>query len=97
MKVLVIQPKIGMGDMIIYLPYIHAISNYYKTSVSILAKDNSRASELLFYDDHIREILNLDRKNDKSGSHDGVKGFLVRIFISFSFFRNITRHCYHFI
>ena len=76
MKVLVIQPKIGMGDMIIYLPYIHAISDYYKTSVSILAKDNSRASELLFYDDHIREILNLDRKNDKSGSHDGVKGFL---------------------
>ena len=26
MKVLVIQPKIGMGDMVIYLPYIHAIS-----------------------------------------------------------------------
>ena len=30
MKVLVIQPKIGMGDMIIYLPYIHAISKKYE-------------------------------------------------------------------
>ena len=30
MKVLVIQPKIGMGDMVIYLPYIHAISKKYR-------------------------------------------------------------------
>ncbi len=76
MKVLVIQPKIGMGDMIIYLPYIHAISNYYKTSVSILAKENSRAKELLIDDDRINEILILDRKNDKTGSHDGFRGLL---------------------
>ena len=47
MKVLVIQPKIGMGDMIIYLPYIQAISKHYKNSVSILVKENSRAKELL--------------------------------------------------
>ena len=33
MKVLVIQPKIGMGDMVIYLPYIHAISKIPNTSV----------------------------------------------------------------
>ena len=38
MKVLVIQPKIGMGDMIIYLPYIHVISQEYQTGVSILVK-----------------------------------------------------------
>ena len=43
MKVLVIQPKIGMGDMIIYLPYIHAISKNCKNPVSILVKDNSKA------------------------------------------------------
>ena len=36
-----------MGDMIIYLPCIHAILIITR-SVSILAKDNSRASELLF-------------------------------------------------
>ena len=55
MKVLVIQPKIGMGDMIIYLPYIHAISKTYKNSVSLLVKDNSRAKELLSDDEYIKE------------------------------------------
>ena len=33
MKVLVIQPKIGMGDMVIYLPYIHAISKKYQKPI----------------------------------------------------------------
>ena len=75
MKVLVIQPKIGMGDMIIYLPYIHAISKNYNNSISLLVKDNSRAKELLFDDKHIKEILFLDRSKDKLGSHDGIKGF----------------------
>ena len=75
MKVLVIQPKIGMGDMIIYLPYIHAISKKYKKSVSILVKENSRAKELLLDDEHIYEILVLDRTKEKLGKHDGLKGF----------------------
>ena len=75
MKVLVIQPKIGMGDMIIYLPYIHAISKNYNNSISLLVKDNSRAKELLTDDKHIKEILFLDRSKDKLGSHDGIKGF----------------------
>ena len=77
MKVLVIQPKIGMGDMVIYLPYIHAISKKYQTPVSILVKQNSRASELLTEDKHIDEIITLDRSNNKTGSHDGMSGFFT--------------------
>ena len=38
MKILIIQTKMGIGDMIIYLPYIHAISKKYKKSVFILKK-----------------------------------------------------------
>ena len=76
MKVLVIQPKIGMGDMVIYLPYIHAISEKYQTPVSILVKENSRANQLLAEDRHIDEIILLDRSKDNSGSHDGFSGFL---------------------
>ena len=53
MKILIIQTKIGMGDMIIYLPYIHAISKKYNEKVSILVKENSRASELLVDDEHM--------------------------------------------
>ena len=75
MKVLVIQPKIGMGDMVIYLPYIHAISKKYQTPVSILVKENSRANQLLAQDKYIKEILILDRTKKNSGSHDGFLGF----------------------
>ena len=76
MKVLVIQPKIGMGDMVIYLPYIHAISKKYQTPVSILVKENSRASQLLADDKHIGEIIILDRSKNNKGTHDGLSGFL---------------------
>ena len=68
MKVLIIQAKMGVGDMIIYLPYIHAISKKYKRSVSLLVKDNSRAQELLAEDNHINEIINLEK------NMDGMKG-----------------------
>ena len=75
MKVLVIQPKIGMGDMVIYLPYIHAISKKYQVPVSILVKENSRANQLLTDDKHINEIIILDRSKNDTGAHDGVPGF----------------------
>ena len=68
MKVLIIQAKMGVGDMIIYLPYIHAISKKYKRSVSVLVKDSSRAKELLAEDNHINEIINLEK------NMDGIKG-----------------------
>ena len=74
MKVLVIQPKIGMGDMIIYLPYIHAISKKYQSPVSILVKENSRANQLLVDDKNIAEIIILDRSKNGIGIHDGVVG-----------------------
>ena len=75
MKVLVIQPKIGMGDMVIYLPYIHAIAKKYNSSVSILVKENSRAKEILIDDKKISEVIILDRTKTNDGSHDGIKGF----------------------
>ena len=68
MQILIIQPKMGIGDMIIYLPYIHAISKKYKKSVSILVKENSRAKELLAEDNHINEIIHLEK------NMDGMKG-----------------------
>ena len=67
MQILIIQPKIGMGDMIIYLPYIHAISKKFKKSVSLLVKDNSRAKELLENDPHINEIIALKKEMDGIG------------------------------
>ena len=74
MKVLVIQPKIGMGDMVIYLPYIHAVSKKYQVPVSILVKENSRANQLLSDDKNIDEIITLDRSKNDTGDHDGIFG-----------------------
>ena len=67
MQILIIQPKIGMGDMIIYLPYIHAISKKFKTPVSLLAKDNSKAKDLFDDDNHINEIIILEKDMDGVG------------------------------
>ena len=60
MKVLVIQQRMGIGDMVIYLPYIHAISKKYNCPISILAKKNSKIHELCEDDNHINEIIFLD-------------------------------------
>tara|TARA_B100000424_G_scaffold70612_1_gene52335 strand:+ start:26 stop:943 length:918 start_codon:yes stop_codon:yes gene_type:complete len=69
MKILIIQQRYGIGDLIIFLPYIHAISKKFKTKVSLLVKESSKASDLLSYDKNIDEIIILDK--DK----DGIKGF----------------------
>jgi len=69
MKILIIQQRYGIGDLIIFLPYIHAISKKFKTKVSLLVKGSSKASDLLSNDKNIDEIIILDK--DK----DGIKGF----------------------
>ena len=75
MKVLILINKIGLGDCIIHINYIHEISKKYKKPVSILAKENTRAKDLFRDDPHIDEVITLDRLNDNSGSHDGLNGF----------------------
>ena len=63
MKILAIQNRMGIGHMIIYLPFIEAISKKYNTKVDILVKENSKASEILRDNKYIGEIINLDRTN----------------------------------
>jgi len=61
--------------MIIYLPFIEAISKKYNTKVNILVKENSKASEILKENKYVDEIINLDRSNkNKKGIHDGIFG-----------------------
>ncbi len=75
MKILAIQNRMGIGDMIIYLPFIESISKKYNTKVDILVKENSKASEILKENNYVGEIINLDRSNkSKKGTHDGIFG-----------------------
>ena len=41
MKVLILINKVGLGDCIIHINYIHEISKKYGKPVSILAKENN--------------------------------------------------------
>ena len=75
MKVLILINKVGLGDCIIHINYIHEISKKYGKPVSILAKENTKAKDLFGDDPHINEVITLDRLNDNSGSHDGLSGF----------------------
>jgi heptosyltransferase II len=75
MKILVIQQRMGIGDMIIFLPYIHAISKKFQSKVSLLVKKNSKAEDLCSDDTHIGEIINLDVNKDSSSNHNGWSGF----------------------
>ncbi len=68
MKILCINVRKGLGDQIIFLPYIHAISKKFKNPVSLLAKSNSKAKELFKNDHHIDEIITLEK------NMDGAKG-----------------------
>ena len=76
MKILVIQNKMGIGDMVIYLPFIEAISKTFNTPVSILVKESSKAEQFLKDNNIINKIIILDRNNKfRNGKHDGFIGF----------------------
>ena len=53
MKILVIQNRMGIGDMIMFLPFVKAISNYYGEQISLMVKKNTKASEYLLSLIHI--------------------------------------------
>ena len=75
MKVLVIQNRMGIGDMVIFLPYIEAISKYYSTRVSLLVKENTKCLEYLSNNPNIDNVIILDRDDKKKfGKHYGLKG-----------------------
>ena len=75
MKVLILINKVGLGDCIIHINYIHEISKKYGKPVSILAKANTKAKDLFEDDPYIDEVITLDRLTDSSGGHDGLRGF----------------------
>jgi heptosyltransferase II len=77
MKILAIQNRMGIGDMVIFLPFIEAISKKFVTPVSILVKKNSKAIQFLSDNNSIDQIIILDRDNkSKNGRHDGIMGSL---------------------
>ena len=73
MKILAVQNRMGIGDMVIFLPFIEAISKKFNSPVSILVKENSKAPEYLEKNNYIEKILILERNNNNN-KHDGITG-----------------------
>ena len=75
MKILAIQNRMGIGDNVIFLPFIKAISNKFNSPVSLLVKENSKANEFLNHTKYVDQIIYLERDNKKNERHDGIIGF----------------------
>ena len=75
MKILAIQNRMGIGDMVIFLPYIEAVAKKYNSQVTLLVKGNSKAEHLIKDNKYINEIIILKRDHTKKSFHDGLNGF----------------------
>ena len=76
MKILAVQNRKGIGDTVIFLPFIKAISEKYSTPIDILVRENSKAEQFLTDTKYINNIHILDRNDLSSGKHDGFLGAL---------------------
>jgi heptosyltransferase-2 len=73
MKILAIQNRMGIGDTVIFLPYIKEISKKFNIPVSLLVKKSSKADQFLNHTDYIDKIIHLEQ-NKKRGKHGGIIG-----------------------
>ena len=76
MKILAVQNRMGIGDTIIFLPFIKALAKKYNSPVSLLTKKNSKADQYLHQTSYIDKILFLERGKNNNDKHDGFFGSL---------------------
>ena len=74
MKILAVQSRMGIGDTVIFLPFIKALSKKFNSPISILVKENSKANQYLHQTSYIDNILILERDNNTKNRHDGFLG-----------------------
>ena len=77
MKILILQNRMGIGDMVMFLPFIEAISKKFKTPVTILVKKNTKVEMYFTNKKIIDEIIYLEREDNEK--HSGVIGFFKLI------------------
>ncbi len=71
MKILAIQNRMGIGDTVIFLPFIKALFKKYNSPISILVKESSKADQYLYQTSYIDKILILERDKKSMNRHDG--------------------------
>ena len=79
MKILAVQNRMGIGDTIMFLPFIEAISEKFNTPINLLVRQNSKVDQYLEGTKYIDQIFTLDRNSKSNGKHDGIFGALTLI------------------
>ena len=74
MKILAIQNRMGIGDTVIFLPFIKALYKKYNSPISLLVKESSKADQYLFQTNYIDKILILERDSNNNSRHSGLLG-----------------------
>ena len=74
MKILAIQNRMGIGDTVIFLPFLKALSKKFNSPISLLVKKNSKADQYLYQTDYIDKIILLDRNKNTKNRHGGFLG-----------------------
>ena len=67
MKIGVFQNRPGIGDMCVFLPYIHKIAIHYNSKIILFTKRRSKAKEFLYQDPYIKKIIYIDDIKKKYG------------------------------
>ena len=62
MRILAIQNRMGIGDTVIFLPYIQKISEKFNAPVNLLVKKSSKADQFLNQTNYIDKIIHLREK-----------------------------------
>ena len=76
MKILVIQNRMGIGDTVIFLPFIKALYKKYNSPISLLVKESSKADQYLHQTKYIDKIIILERNDKNNKRHSGIYGIL---------------------
>ena len=85
MRILAIQNRMGIGDTVIFLPFIKALSKKFNSPISLLVKENSKADQYLDQTNYIDKILILKRNKNSDNRHGGFFG-------SFNLIKDIKKH-----
>jgi len=85
MKILAVQNRMGIGDTVIFLPFLKALSEKFNSPISLLVKESSKAEQYLDQTNYIDKILLLERDKNTNNKHGGFLG-------SFNLIKDIKKH-----
>ena len=85
MKILAVQNRMGIGDTVIFLPFIKALSEKFSSPISLLVKESSKANQFLYQTSYIDKIIFLERDKKTNNRHGGLFG-------SFNLIKDIKKY-----